>query len=196
MLTAIREIINPDVMIPYDQEKKMLSLKEDGADSKVYKLFITHIPDTTVAFTLDYQPGASQNRKFQQLSPYVNIANDKGVNKGCDLVVIWKTANGQHTALIFDLKSDKPRLEATQKQLDNSEQFLRYILNMASIHYGIDISNIEIVKTIATTCVRTIRKGATYRPNCQPSQYRNFHIKAVALKGNRTAYVSLSQLSD
>ena len=38
MLAAMREIINPDVVIHYDTAKKKLKLKEEGADSKVAEL--------------------------------------------------------------------------------------------------------------------------------------------------------------
>ena len=42
MLAAMKEIINPDVVIHYDTAKKQLKLKEDGADSKVATLYIEH----------------------------------------------------------------------------------------------------------------------------------------------------------
>lgn len=56
MLAAMKEIINPNVVINYDTAQKRLKLKEEGADSKVAELYIEHIPDNALAFTLDYQP--------------------------------------------------------------------------------------------------------------------------------------------
>ena len=194
MLAAIKEIINPDVVINQDIAKKELMLKEDGTDSKICKLYITNIPDNAFAFTLDHQPGAKDNRWFQQLSPNVDKGNDKGVNKGCDLIVIWLEAN-VHTALVFDLKSDKPKVEATQKQLDNSELYLKYLLSMITAHYGIATDGLVIKKAVVTTDNRAIRKGATYRPNVEPSQLGNFHIETVVPKAHRTGYIALNQLA-
>lgn len=123
MLAAMREIINPDVVINSDSAKKQLKLKEDGADSKVAELYIEHIPENALAFTLGYQP-QKDKQKFKQLSLYVNSTNDVGMNKGCDLIILWQDTK-QKRALVFDLKSDKPKPQVTQKQLDNSELFLK-----------------------------------------------------------------------
>lgn len=194
MLAAIKEIINPDVVIDRDTAKKELMLKEDGADSKISKLYITNIPDNAFAFTLDHQPGGKDNRWFKQLSPYVDVGNDKGVNKGCDLIVLWQEAN-VHTALVFDLKSDKPKVKATQKQLNNSELYLKYLLSMIAAHYGIATDGLVIKKAIVTTDNRAIRKGATYRPNAEPSQVGNYHIETVVPKAHRTGYIALQQLA-
>ncbi|WP_339067144.1 hypothetical protein [Teredinibacter turnerae] len=194
MLTAIKEIINPDVVIDRDKATKELMLKEDGPDSKISKLYITNIPDNAFAFTLDHQPGGKDNRWFQQLSPYVDKGNDKGVNKGCDLIVLWQEANA-HIALIFDLKSDKPKVKATQKQLDNSELYLKYVLSMIATHYGIATEGLVIKKAIATTDNRAIRKSATYRPNAEASQVGNYHIETVVLRSHKTGYIALQQLA-
>ena len=158
MLAAMKEVINTDVVIESDTIKKELLLKEESADSKIKKLYITNMPEKALAFTLDHQPGGNANRWFKQLSPYVDVGNDKGINKGCDLIVLWQD-NEQYFALVFDLKSDKPRLEATQKQLNNSELFLKYLLSMVSLHYDIPTDPIEIKKAIGTTDRRADRKS-------------------------------------
>lgn len=194
MLDALKEIINPDVIIESDPVKKELLLKEDGADSKIKKLYITHMPDKALAFTLDYQPGGNANRWFKQLSPYIDASNDQGVNKGCDLIVIWQDGE-QFFALIFDLKSDKPRPEATKKQLNNSALFLRYLLSMLHAHYGIPTETLQIKKAIGTTDPRAVRKGATYRPNAQATTIADYHIEAITPKPHQTGYIALAQLA-
>ncbi len=40
MLVAMKEIINPDVIINYDTAQNKLKLKEEGADSKIAELYI------------------------------------------------------------------------------------------------------------------------------------------------------------
>jgi len=192
MLAAMKEIINPDVVIHYDTAKKQLKLKEEGADSKVAELYIKHIPDNALAFTLDYQPRRDR-QKYKQLSLYVKSTNYIGVNKGCDLIILWQNAE-QKRALVFDLKSDSPKPQATQKQLDNSELFLKYLLSMAAVHYGINTDGIEIDKAIVTTNARNVRKRATYQPNADTAQIGNYKVESVVANSSRTACVSLRQL--
>lgn len=193
MLAAMKEIINPDVVIESNTAKKELLLKENGADSKIKKLYITNMPENAFAFTLDYQPGGSENRWFKQLSPYVNVGNDKGVNKGCDLIILWLDEE-QPYALVFDLKSDKPKPEATQRQLNNSELFLNYLLAMANCHYGITTGNVQIKKAIGVSDSRAVRKGATYRPNATSTNVADYHIEVISPKAYKTGYISLGQL--
>ena len=193
MLAAMREIINPYVVINYNIDKKQLKLKEDGADSKVAELYIEHIPDNALAFTLDYQH-KKDKQKYKQLSLYVKSTNDVGVNKGCDLIILWQDTE-QKRALVFDLKSDSPKPQATQKQLDNSELFLKYLLSMAEIHYGIDANGIEIDKAIVTTNARNVRKRTTYQPNDEAALVGNYKVESVVANASRTASISFRQLT-
>ena len=193
MLAAMREIINPDVVINYDTAKKQLKLKEDGVDSKVAELYIEHIPNNALAFTLDYQPKRNK-QKFKQLSLYVNSTNDVGVNKGCDLIILWQDAE-QKRALVFDLKSDRLKPKDNQKQLDNSELFLKYLLSMAAVHYGINVDSIEFDKAIVTINARNVRKRTTYQPNDEASMVGNYKVESVVANSSRTASISFRQLT-
>lgn len=192
MLVAMQEIINPDVVINYDTAKKQLKLKEDGPDSKVAELYIEHIPDNALAFTLDYQP-KKYKQKYKQLSLYISSTNDAGVNKGCDLIILWQDTE-QKRALVFDLKSDKLKPKDNQKQLDNSALFLKYLLSMAEAHYGIDANGIEIDKAIVTTNARNVRKRTTYQPNADTAQIGNYKVESVVANASKTASISFRQL--
>ncbi|GAB2189768.1 hypothetical protein MAH1_13760 [Sessilibacter sp. MAH1] len=193
MLAVMREIINPDVVINYDTEKKQLTLKEDGADSKVAELYIKQMPENALAFTLDYQP-KKEKQKYKQLSLYVNSTNDVGVNKRCDLIILWQDAE-QKRALVLDLKSDRLKPKDNQKQLDNSELFLKYLLSMAEVHYGIDANGIEVDKAIVTTNARNVRKRATYQPNNETALLGNYKVESVVTNASRTASISFRQLT-
>lgn len=193
MLAALKEVINPDVVINYDTDRKQLKLTEGGADSKISELYIEHIPNAALAFTLDYQPKSRDRQKFKQLSLYVNSTNDTGVNKGCDLIILWQE-DDKIRALVFDLKSDKPKQQATQKQLDNSEIFLKYLLSLISTHYGMTVGDIDINKAIVTTNPRGINKRSTYRPNSGSTQVVNYKVENVVANSARTASISLRQL--
>lgn len=193
MLAAMKEIINPDVVLNYDTAKKQLKLKEDGADSKVAELYIEHIPENALAFTLDYQPKRDK-QKYKQLSLYVNSTNNMGVNKGCDLIIVWQEAE-QKRALVFDLKSDRLKPQDNQKQLDNSELFLKYLLSMTALHYGINVEGLEIDKAIVTTNARNVRKRTTYQPNAKAALVGNYKIESVVANASRTASISFRQLT-
>lgn len=163
-----------------------LTLKEDSQDSKIRKLNIEGVPEDAFAFTLDYQP--KRDRKwFQQLSCYVNKSNKKGINKGCDLV--WLLPSDL-IILIFDLKSDDPKKEDTEKQLLNSELFVKYLLSMAQSYYepDIDINQITFKRRIAIT-----RSLTTKNPTHPPDKPKTF--KEVSVRPNNyEAYVHLNKL--
>ena len=192
MLDTMKQIINPNVVINYETDRQQLILEEKDAASKVKALYIGHIPHNALAFTLDYQPNKDK-QKFKQLSLYVNAKNDNGVNKGCDLIILWQK-NDKKGALILDLKSDRPKKEATQKQLDNSELFLKYLLSMASAHYGVSTDNIEINKAIVTTNTRNINKRVTYQGNKVNQRIGNYRVESVAVNSSRTAQISFRKL--
>ena len=193
MLEAMKAIINPDVVMDYDTAANKLKLNEDGKESKIKQLSITHMPDKALAFTLDHQPKRDR-QKFKQLSLYVNSQNDQGVNKGCDLIILWQEAE-QTRALVFDLKSDRPKPEATQRQLDNSALFLKYLLSMAEVHYQVDVNNPIIKKAIVTTNIRNANKRPTHQPNAKPQQPDQFKVVRVNAKPSRTATVSFLELT-
>lgn len=192
MLESMIDIINPNVVINYDTLKHRLKLKEEGADSKVKELFIEHIPVSALAFTLDHQPKGKAHQYFKQLSLYVSSTNGIGVNKGCDLIILWQEA-GKNKALVFDLKSDRPNLKDAQKQLDNSALFLKYLLSMATIHYGANVEDIEINKAIVVTNTRGVNKRPTYRPNPSPPPIC-FKVESVLPNPSRAASISFRQL--
>ncbi len=103
MLAAVKEIINPDVVLNIATGDKRLTLKEQDAASKIKKLHIQLVPKNSFAFTLDHQPGGRNNRWFKQLSCYVDVSNDKGVNKGCDLILLIPGSGGQDQWIVLIL---------------------------------------------------------------------------------------------
>ncbi|MDD2661826.1 MAG: hypothetical protein PHY54_19440 [Methylococcales bacterium] len=191
MLTAFRDMILPAVRVDFSIADGILILKESASDSKVKKLYIQGIPEHTFAFTLDYQP-AQHARCFKQLSCYVDPANGKGINKGCDLVVVTYK-NDKWQILVLDMKSDKPNISETGTQLLNSELYVRYIVSMLKHHYEIDTSVINYQRTMVTTGTRGIRKEAIYKPNDAKPKKNSFH--AVQVQSNKhEAKVHLGKL--
>lgn len=191
MLTAFQDVILPAVRVEFSTANGTLILKENATDSKVKKLHIQGVPEQSFAFTLDYQP-TQHHRCFKQLSCYINPANDKGVNKGCDLVVITYK-DGKWLILVLELKSDKPNISETEKQLLNSELYVRYIVSMLKHHYELDTSPISYQRTMVTTGTRGIRKEATYKPNDAKLKSSSFHAVQVHPK-KQEAHVHLGKL--
>ena len=164
MIAAIREIINPDVVLNITTGDQELVLKEPAPDSKIKRLRIKGVPESSFAFTLDHQP-KKNNRLYKQLSCYVDVSNQKGINKGCDLILLVPNENG-FTVLLFDLKSKKIKVKDVEKQLLNSELYVRYLMAMVQNYYGIDINNIEYKRSIVTTSEKKgLSKSNTYQPN-------------------------------
>lgn len=194
MLVKLKETINPDVIVDISDADKTILIKEDGADSKIKKLLIKGVPSNTFAFSLDHQPGGRDNRFFKQLSCYINAACDSGVNKGCDLVVVSQLDDGGYDVLIFDLKSDKPRKDATEKQLLNSELYVKYLMSMLESHCQIDISNIKYRRAIVTTDARAVRKNPTYRPNKSVASDTNYKVKNVTVNRAKESSVHYGAL--
>jgi hypothetical protein len=194
MLAAFKEIVNPAVIINIVSGDKLLTLKENSPESKIKKLHIKDVPENAFAFTLDHQVYGKEQRYFQQLSCYVNRGNDKGINKGCDLVLLVPQKNSHWMVLIFDLKSDKPRKEDTEKQLLNSELYVRYLISLVKFHYSIDTKDIKFKRTIVTTDKNSIRKTAIYRPNEEMPEKKNFRIVPVRVSAHNEAHVNLEKL--
>ncbi|MDG2708714.1 hypothetical protein P7M49_26900, partial [Vibrio parahaemolyticus] len=70
--------------------------------------------------------------------------------------------------------------------------WLKYLLNMASVHYNINID--EIDKAIITTNARGARKRATYQPNADIAHTGNYKIESVLANASKTASVSFRRL--
>ncbi|MGZ3767891.1 MAG: hypothetical protein ACXVA2_24720 [Mucilaginibacter sp.] len=191
MLTAFQDVILPAVRVEFSTADGTLVLKENATDSIVKKLHIHGISEQSFAFTLDYQP-TQHNRCFKQLSCYVNPANDKGVNKGCDLVVITYKNDKWHI-LVLDMKSDKPNISETAKQLLNSELYVQYIVSMLKHHYELDTGSINYQRTMVTTGTRGQRKESTYKPNDAKLRSCSFHSVLVHPK-RQEAHVHLGKL--
>lgn len=197
MQDAIRAIINSDVILLPCTSNKTLMIKEEATQSKIKKLFISGVPENAVAFTLDHKTRRN-SRCFEQLSCYFN-KNTELINKGCDLVLIAPQTDNNWKILIFDLKSDRPKVKDTNAQLLNSELFVRYLLLILKEHYKIEINNPEFKKAVGTTKERYPDKSTSYRPNLNkkestmntPPQFKRVYIK---LTNGDEGYIHLNEL--
>jgi hypothetical protein len=114
------------------------------------------------------------------------------INKGCDLVLVLPEA--QKRILILDLKSDRPNLEKTRKQLLNSELYVRYLLTIIYEHYRVDTNTIDFKRAFVTTDPRDVPKSYSYHPKEeQDKASEKFNKVPVTPKGDE-AFVHLGKL--
>lgn len=194
MLPEIQETINPNIVLPICDATRTLLVKESASSSKIKTLKIKHVPVKSIAFTLDYQP--RRDRKFfKQLSCYVNPTCGSGVNKSCDLVVVTDLGENNYDVLVLDIKSDKPSKSETEKQLLNSELFIKYLVDMIQNHCKIDVNKINYLRTIVTTDMKSLRKnpihGKTERRKIRDTSYG---ITAIQVNKRKECTVNYGSL--
>lgn len=151
MISTLEEIIDPNSRVDIiGEHSNQLILKENSKESKISKLVIKNIPSNCFAFTLDCADKV-KGKSYSQLSSYLNDSNDKGINKSCDLVIMYFKEDMKLVEVdLIDLKSDKIKPQRCESQLDNSELFIRYLLDIISFHYSINLTS-KVRKTIIFT---------------------------------------------
>jgi hypothetical protein len=171
MLRALSSIIFPEVVLTVAEStagQGVLILKEDDDASKIKKLKIMDVGEKSFAFTLDHKVNKTDKKVpcFKQLSSYFHPENDVGINKGCDLVLFTQFRDVWY-ALVLDMKSDRPDRAATERQLQNSELFAKYVCSLANAYYP-DAESLAFryMKTYTTT---NMRKNGVYQARKQPS---------------------------
>ncbi len=166
MISTLEEIIDPNSRINITGEyANQLILKENSSESKISKLLIKNLPDNCFAFTLDCADKV-KGKSYCQLSAYLNDSNDKGINKSCDLVIMcFKEDINLIEVDLIDLKSDKIKPLRCESQLDNSELFIKYLLDIINFYYSKNFTP-KVRKTIIFTGrprkVPVYRGGETY----------------------------------
>ncbi len=132
MLNTIKNIICPDALLDIETHHGCLKIKETAPDSALSSLTVEGLPTSSIAFTLDHQ--LSKNKScFKQLSCYLNPSAPY-INKGCDAVIIAVFDSKLYIS-ILDMKSKKPKIGDIKAQLNNSEVFVKYIIELIKVHY-------------------------------------------------------------
>lgn len=185
MLESLKEIINPEVLLPICQDT--LIAKECDRSATLKKLYIKNVPPHSIALTLDYKANG-----FSQLSPYLNKDNDIGINKTCDIVIITKRDEKILDIVLCDMKSEKPRRKKTILQLRNSEQYIRYVLELLKEFYKISTQEIFVYR-IVTSNNRNISKKPTYPKNSMLTN-EPFTSKNVEVSNKGDAHISYASL--
>lgn len=197
MLSALKEVISPKVVIDFfdDKNQKCLILKEDGEKSKIKELWIRAIPEQAFAFTLDFKSSEDNKCKcFTQLSSYLNSTNDIGINKSCDLVIVAYLKN-KWVVILLDLKSQKIDYKKTELQLHNSELFIKYIINLIKYYYPENLKSNVLSLYCQKVIVKTgVKRNTVHKPNKNQIPRYAFHQVSLSKINNGKASVYLERL--
>ncbi len=192
LIDVYKDIINPEVVLPIDTSVGTLTLKEPDVCSKIKKLYINNVPEESFAFTLDFSPNKTKKKIYSKLSNYLNPKNKIGINKSCDLVILFKDNNWK--IILLELKSDRPVKLATEKQLINSELFIKYLELMIAQYYPETNGKINTFnKTVVVTSNRNIPKNSTYRPSMKPIKNIINYLHTSVLS-SKEAHIHFNQL--
>ena len=194
MLEILNNIIHPDSVLPITQTANgqgTLVLKENDEASKIKKLNILDVKQDSFAFTLDHKVKQTDKKHpcFKQLSSYFHPENNIGINKGCDLVLFTQFRKAWYV-LLLDMKSDKPNKSATERQLQNSELFVKYICSLVTAYYPDAI--LQKLRYKKTYTITQVRKNPVYsRRDSAPSDYLSI---SVDVNAQQEASVHLGKL--
>lgn len=203
ILDLFREVLNPNTLLNITSEsgykQHTLTLKESDPSAKLKKITITNTPDKSQI--LCYQTQAThKNNNF-----FLNVKSDKGFNKSCDAVILYK--NGDMVEPVFcEIKSYDPKAVNYEEQLIYSELFNNYLTEIVNILGR--THNIEVNLTGAKFILLHIKKSTQNRiakelPRAEPYQIqidemKNFkgkHIKKIAfLTDSESVKISFSNL--
>lgn len=156
---AISKIVDSRVVIAVTSKADgcEVILKENDDGSAINELKITGVPDSSFAFTLDFNEVSKKkgkpSRLFKQLSSYISSSNGDGVNKSCDLVIISPEEHVDGfklNVLVLDLKSERGGAKG-EVQVENSILFINYLLSLAKHHYAEKHKEIVYFKRLITT---------------------------------------------
>lgn len=182
MLRALNSIIFPGAVLPLAEMANgqgLLVLKEDDESSKIRKLKILDVPANSFAFTLDHKAGTRDRKApcFKQLSSYFHPENDIGINKSCDLVLFTQFRDVWYV-LVLDMKSGKPNLDDTIRQLQNSELFVKYVCSLIKAYYpDVDFDSLALTYQKTFTSTKP-RKGGVYQGReTVPPEYLPVFVK-------------------
>ncbi len=149
--SAIKSLLNPDILKGIDQVNGRVQLKEVSSEAKLRSVWIHGLHENAVVFKLD-----KDHKDFSKKSPFLNPSL-KDIHKGCDYIIISR--HGNRNAIIFcELKSNDQG--GAKRQLHCSIPFVDFLTSLLKIHGGEDIGGFERHFVIFSSAKR-LRKQRT-----------------------------------
>lgn len=174
MVEVLLALLNPHVVVDFDGSAGTVTLKENAAGSTFSPTVLYGLDKTnTIVFRLDEPRTAQQD--FTKKSAYLHPSTG-GIHQGCDYVVVTHF-NGRHVALFCECKSSA--IAGGKAQLRHSRPFWDYLVRLASTHFGVDLSQVDLRYVLLST---TKRFNKTYtKQKVRIDSYRDIRVK---LPGN------------
>lgn len=158
----LRQIINEEVIIPFNMEKRNVIIKETSPDAKLKKIILKGFTneDKFMAFKL----GSPKLR----MSQYLSKSQEK-INKGCDAVIAAEI-RGNDYIFFCELKSDSPK--GYREQFLSSHAFVDYIDSLIDKFHKLSLREFKKIYVLFTS--RPLPKTPVY-PGAQkiPSDWLN-----------------------
>ena len=182
----LRLIINEEVIIPLNKEKKKAIVKETSPGAKLKKIVLEGFTneDKFMAFQL----GAPKLR----MSQYLNQSQKK-INKGCDAVIAAEI-NGNGYIFFCELKSDSPK--KYKDQFLSSHAFVDYIDSLIRKFYEVSLEKFKKIYVLFTSEKRLPKTPVYPGAKKRPSDWLNnipLFIEGNCRKGNNPDCINVKK---
>jgi len=180
----LRQIINEEVIIPFNKEKRNVIIKETSPGAKLKKVILEGFTneDKFMAFKLDH--------KNLRLSQYLS-QSEKKINKGCDAVIAAEI-NGNGYIFFCELKSDSPK--GYEGQFLSSHAFVDYIDSLIGKFYELSLEKFKKIYVLFTS-KKILAKPPVYpRPRKKTSKESKeipLFIKGSCRKGSNPGCIDI-----
>ncbi|MGD2090870.1 MAG: hypothetical protein PVH61_32150 [Candidatus Aminicenantes bacterium] len=159
----LHQIINEEVIISLDMEKRNVTVKENDPGASLKKVVLEGFTneDKFMAFKL----GSPKLR----MSQYLNQSQEK-INKGCDAVIATEI-NGNSYIFFCELKSDSPKPKKYEDQFLSSHAFVDYIDSLIKKFYKLSLGKFKKIYVLFTSKKKLpktpVYPGARKRPSAR-----------------------------
>lgn len=176
------EVLRADIITrPHDDGGvSTIRVDESGADAKLKRLRITHVPADAYAVLLDgvNLTVGKKSIRVSQFSIHFDKAQDK-INCICDAALVKPVPNGVSVSLI-DMKSFSPNLARAKEQLDNSHLFIEYLCRVGAEFFGAE-RGLTVSKRVVKASLASAPVGQRRAPLVEQNGVK---VVPVGLKGN------------
>jgi hypothetical protein len=168
----LHQIINEEVIITFNKEKRNVIVKETSPGAKLKKVILEGFTneDKFMAFKL----GSPKLR----MSQYLNQSQDK-INKGCDAVIAAEI-DGNSYIFFCELKSDSPK--KYEDQFLSSHAFVDYIDSLIKKFYKLSLGKFKKIYVLFTS-KKTLPKTPVY-PGARKRPSRMINKIPLFIEGN------------
>ena len=168
----LRQIIDEEVMITVNKEKRNVTVPETDPGAKLKKVILEGFTneDKFIAFKLDLPK--------LRLSQYLSQSQEK-INKGCDAVIAAEI-NGNDYIFFCELKSDSPK--KYEDKFLSSHAFVDYIDSLMDKFYKLPLGEFKKIYVLFTSKKRLPKTPV--HPHAQKKSSNRINNIPLFIEGN------------